>query len=105
LEVKSLEEWDAEARTRKGERYFVGFERRGEKEKEGEGRKRWRGREEEEERMEGRVAMYVELRVNNHKTQHLSLSLLFSSSSSLLFRFHCLVVAATIIIVGVIIVN
>jgi len=91
-----LEEWDEEARTRKGERDFVGFERRGEKEKEkeGEGRKRRRGRE---ERMEGRVAMYVELRVDNHKTQHLSLSLLLLLLP-LLFRFHCLLVAATIII-------
>lgn len=46
---------------------------------------------------------HVELKVDNHKTQHLSL--LFSSSSSLLFRFHCLVVAATKEFVGVIIVN
>lgn len=57
-----MESWDEEARTRKGEGDFVGFERSGEKEKEGEGRKRWRGREEEEEeeekeRIEGRVAM------------------------------------------------
>ena len=73
-----MESWDEEARTRKGERDFVGLERRGEKEKEGEERKRWRGREDEEkERMEGRVAMYVELRVDNHKTQHLSLLFFF----------------------------